>query len=393
MSNEQADAAKAAEAERQRIERRRAYVSRVMSPAAYGIAHGPLDTPEKVGDALTRLRSGGVNIIGPEIHLDHIPRNHIVSLRLTFFDQRAPPMTSPYAGAKASNGVWYEQNGGGLSMHYATLNQLASLCGMTWIDFQRADDGGVPLYWRFIGRASCKFFDGTVREVTGVGESDLRDGSAEIASVKDKQLTGMRAKGSQRAESIAKARIIRELFGLRQKYSTEEADMPFVFPALVFHAPADPEIDRLMALRELGLLGSVYGSKREIIDVTAREPLALPAPVEHVDYAAENARLANRERVVVGESAPAPVAAPTPQRAPAVTDPDEDRPPFEAPPAPEYDPDRSWGGYTLDEVTRYSAWRKWPVPLHMKPSEVDKFCAWLTGESGAKDIRSFLGRA
>ena len=384
MSTE-ADAAKAAAEERARIERRRAYVSRVMSPAAYGIAPGPLDTPEKVGDALTRLRSGGVNIIGPEIHLDHIPRNHIVSLRLTFFDQHSPPMTSPYTGAKASNGVWYEQNGGGLSMHYATLNQLASLCGMTWIDFQRTDDGGTPLYWRFAGLASCKFFDGTIREVTGVGESDLRDGSAEIASVKDKQLVGMRAKGSQRAESIAKARIIRELFGLRQKYSIEEADMPFVFPALVFHAPADPELDRLMAMKELGLLGSVYGGRREVIDI---EPRMLPAPgADPVDYTAENARLANRERVPVGESAAPPVAAPAPQRAPAVTDPDA--PPFEAPPV---DPDRSWGGYTLDEVTRYSAWRKWPEPLSMSPADVTRFCAWLTSDKGGGDIRAFLGR-
>lgn len=371
MSNEP-DAAKAAEAERQRVERRRAYVSRVMSPAAYGIAHGPLDTPERVGDALTRLRSGGVNIIGPEIHLDHIPRNHIVSLRLTFFDQRAPPMVAPYAGAKASNGVWYEQNGGGLSMHYATLNQLASLCGMTWIDFQRADDGGVPLYWRFIGRASCKFFDGTVREVTGVGESDLRDGSAEIASVKDKQLTGMRAKGSQRAESIAKARIIRELFGLRQKYSTEEADMPFVFPALVFHAPADPEIDRLMALRELGLLGSVYGSKREVINVTAREPLALPAPgADPVDYAAENAKLANRERV---------------ERAPV-----EEAPPWEAEPvaAPVM-----WRGtrYTAEEVADYCAAKNWPDPAKEAEPNLVKLTAWINGERGGADIAAFHGR-
>ncbi len=391
MSNEanEADAAKAAAEERARIERRRAYVSRVMSPAAYGIAPGPLETPEKVGDALTRLRSGGVNIIGPEIHLDHIPRNHIVSLRLTFFDQRSPPMTSPYAGAKASNGVWYEQNGGGLSMHYATLNQLASLCGMTWIDFQRTDDGGTPLYWRFAGRASCKFFDGTIREVTGVGESDLRDGSAEIASVKDKQLVGMRAKGSQRAESIAKARIIRELFGLRQKYSIEEADMPFVFPALVFHAPADPEIDRLMALRELGLLGSVYGGRREVIDI---EPRMLPAPgPEPVDYAAENAaenaRLANRERVPVGEPVAPPVAAPAPQRAPAVTDPDA--PPFEAPPAP-----AKWRGtdYTLAEVADYCEAQNWPDPTKEAEPNLAKLEAWIRGQKGGADIRAFLGR-
>lgn len=386
------DATKAAEAERQRIERRRAYVSRVMSPATYGIAPGLLDSPERLGDALTRLRSGGVNIIGPETHLDFIPRNHVVSLRMAFFDQHAPPMTSPYAGAKASNGVWYEQNGGGLSMHYATLNQIASLCGMTWISFERTDDGRTPLYWRFAARARCKFFDGTERDEISTGESDLRDGSAEIASVKDKQLLGMRAKGSQRAEAIAKAGTIRKLFGLRQKYSIEEADMPFVFPALVYVAPADAEIDRLMAMKELGLLGAVYGNRpREVIDVTAREPLALPAPgADPVDYAAENARLANRERVPVGESAAPPVVAPAPCGAPPPTDPDEDRPPFDAPPpAP-----AKWRGtaYTLAEVSDYCEAKNWPDPAKESEASLVKLEGWINGRTGAADIAGFLGK-
>lgn len=387
MSTE-SDAAKAAEAERQRIERRRAYVSRVMSPATYGIAPGLLDSPERLGDALTRLRSGGVNIIGPETHLDFIPRNHVVSLRMAFFDQHAPPMTSPYAGAKASNGVWYEQNGGGLSMHYATLNQIASLCGMTWISFDRTDDGRTPLYWRFAARARCKFFDGTERDEISTGESDLRDGSAEIASVKDKQLLGMRAKGSQRAEAIAKAGTIRKLFGLRQKYSIEEADMPFVFPALVYVAPADPEIDKLMAMKELGLLGAVYGGRREVIDVTAREPLALPAPgSDPVDYAAESARLSSRERVPVGESAPPPVVTPTPR--PGPVDPDADRPPFDAPAAP-----TKWRGtaYTLAEVSDYCEAKNWPDPAKEPEANLVKLEGWINGRTGAADIAGFLGR-
>lgn len=384
MSNE-ADAAKAAAEERARIEHRRRYVSDRMNPKTYGLSGAPLDTPAAVGDALTRLRAGGVNLLGPEVHLDYLPRNHIVSLRWAFLDLYNPPLTGK--PGKMSNGIWYQQVGGGVSPHFTALNQLASLCGLVWLDFQRTDDGKTPLYWRFAGRARCKFFDGTEREVTGVGESDLRDGSAESATVNDGgQLGRMRAKGSQRAESIAKARIIREMFGLRQKFTEDEADMPWVFPALVFHAPADPEIDRLMALRELGLLGSVYGGRREVIDV---EPRMLPAPgPEPVDYAAENARLANRERMPVGESATPPVATPAPQRAPAVTDPDA--PPFEAPPAP-----AKWRGtdYTLAEVADYCEAQNWPDPTKEAEPNLAKLEAWIRGQKGGADIRAFLGRA
>lgn len=390
MSNESKEDREKREAEsakKKAQEERRGYVARVMNPATYGIAAGTITDPDKLGDVFVKLRSGGVNLLAPETHLGVIPRNYVVSLKWCFIDRMYPEPGYNRQGKEIGNGLWYPQgNDGYYSLNIPALHQLGSTANIQWGDFDRTDDGREPLLWRYVGRASVTLFDGSPRNAITPGESDLREGSAESKQIDNAtQLAKARAKGSQRCVSILKGAIIRELLGLRQKYSTAEADMPFVWPALVFMPPADPEIDRLMAMKELGLLGAIYGGRREVIDI---EPRMLPAPgADPVDYAAENARLATRERVPVGESAAPPVAAPAPQRAPAVTDPDA--PPFEAPPV---DPDRSWGGYTLDEVTRYSAWRKWPEPLSMSPAEVTRFCAWLTSDKGGADIRSYLGR-
>ena len=363
-------------------EQRRIAVSRMMDPRSYGIDPSALTTPAKVGDALTRLRSAGVNLIGPEVHLSSLPRLYAVSLRFALLDPFDPPMVGANSGTK-SNGIWYEQNGGGLSPHYTALNALARMCGVNWLDFRRVDTGTVPLYWRFAGRASIKLLDGRTIEVYGTGESDLRDASAEINGLSPARLAGMRAKGSQRAESIAKARILREIMCLRQKYSEAEAAQPFVFAALEFQQPADPELDRLLALREMGMLDTIYGGsgKREVIDVTPSEPRQLAAPVDGVDFAAEHARL-EQERAA---------------RMPAYADPDdepevESMPAFGAPAAPVEDPNaRTWSGYTLAEVRDFFAANDRPDPSTAGPDQRDQICAWLATAGGKKQIDAFLG--
>lgn len=366
-------------------EQRRIAVSRMMDPRSYGIDPSALTTAAKVGDALTRLRSAGVNLIGPEVHLSSLPRLYAVSLRFALLDPYDPPMVASGRNGtgKKSNGIWYEQAGGGLSPHYTALNALARMAGVNWLDFHRTDSGMTPLYWRFAGRASIKLLDGRTIEVFGTGESDLRDSSAEISGIGPDQLLKMRAKGSQRAESIAKARILREIMCLRQKYSEVEAAQPFVFPALEFQQPADPELDRLLALREMGMLDTIYGGsgKREVIDVTPAEPRQLAAPVDGVDFAAEHARL-EQERA---------------NRVPAYADPDdepevESMPAFGAPAAPVEDPNaRTWSGYTLAEVRDFFAANDRPDPSTAGPDQRDQICAWLATAGGRKQIDAFLG--
>lgn len=308
---------KSAEQIAQEQQERRKYVARIMDPATYGFAPGTLSTPQAVADALTKLRSGGVNLVGPECRIDFIPRHHVVSLRWAYFDRLDPEPSGP--SGKQGNGIWYQQQGGGVSPAWTMLAQIASLCGVRWISCERSDDGVTPLFWAYRARAVVRYFDGTEREEVVETPYDLRDGSPECAMVKGRdaqsvqdQIARMRAKGAQRAETFAKSRAIRALLGLQQKYTEVAADMPFVFPTLVYVQPADPELDRLLALRELGLLERIGGRGR-VVDVPwspVEAPRALQDRQEVVpDFAAEAEKLARREPApTVGRQADPPTA-------------------------------------------------------------------------------------
>jgi hypothetical protein len=376
-----ADQPKTAE---QLADERRQYVTRVMNPATYGIAPGPLSTPEAVGDALIRLRSAGVNILGPECRIDYIPRNHLVSLRWAFFDRMFPAPTGPTG--KQGNGTWYEQQGGGLSPAYGMLTKLAALTGLRWLMCERADDGSIPLYWNYRVGAEVKYFDGTTRPELAETPYDLRDGSPEAKMVRGKdersvadQLGRMRAKGAQRAESFAKSRVIRPLLGLDQKYDEKQADMPFVWPTLVFVPPSDPELDRLLALKEMGLIGDLYGGgapRPRVIDVTSApvEQRALPAPgPAPVDYQAQTARLNQR----------APAAASTPTA--------DNRPPWERDEAAKPRGGSSdVAGYKVADVIDYVDAKGWGAYLELADDRKARIAAHLATAAGKADIDNFL---
>lgn len=376
-------------------EERRSYVAGVMDPKTYGLTGAPLSTPGDVGEALTALRSRGVNLLGPECRVDFLPRHHLVSLRWMFFDRMLPEPATNRAGRSLGNGVWYPQAGGGYSLNWPSLNQMAGLCGVSWLSFERTDDGLTPLYWRFRGRAKIKFFDGGEHEAEGTGESDLRDGSAEVKLVEDAgQLGKMRAKGSQRAESIAKARIVRELLGLRQKFSEAEADMPFVWPTLVFCPPADPELDRLIAIRELGLTDMLYGPRSTPVRVLDVHPEpsprqltadAKPAP----DFRAEAEKLARREVVPVAAAVVAVESRVVRSPAPPVTS----RPPWEqdepaARPLPAGPSDVA--GFKLADVIDYVAAKDWGDWMKMPPERKKSVADYLTTPGGKADITTWL---
>lgn len=364
---------------------RLAHVSRVMDPATYGLSGAPLSTPAAVNRALTVLRSAGVNLIGPEVHMDLLPRNHVVSLRMAFFDRWNPTPTGP--SGKMGNGTWYQQQGGGLSPASGMLFRVAGLTGLEILSCEMHEPHGpIPLYWRYRVAGRVKIFDGTTRVDNVDVPYDLRDSSPEIAVVKGKdansvadQVAKMRAKGAQRAETFAKERLIRALLGLDQKYSEEAADMPFVWPSLVYVRPESAELDRLESLREIGALHALYGGRREVIDVSPVDRPQLAAPVDGVDFAAENARL-DRERAA---------------RVPAYADPDEEpdeMPEFgAAPSAPAEDSNaRTWSGYTLAEVRDFFAANDRPDPSTAGPDQRAQICAWLAAAGGKRQIDGFL---
>lgn len=363
---------------------RREYVSKIMDPRTYGIEAGRLTDPGKARDALIGLRSGGCHILGPETHIDDIPPGYAIALRFAFVDKESPAMRGD--PGKKSNGLWYEQKGGGLSLSYVSLNQLAHTAALSFPAFQRTDDGTNPRLARFWGRYRYRLFDGEYIDEPFTGQADLSEGSDEVAGKSATQVLGMRAKVSQRGESIAKAGAIRKALCIRGVYSWEEADMPFVFPALRYIPPTDdPVINRMVAARELGILGDIYGPSpaRQIIDM-APARAALPDHGAPVDFAAEQARLDQRERVPVGAS-----HAPVQDEAMPWDEPD-DGPPEDEPPAP-----KGWEG-TGYPVGIIEAWAnakggKWTWREPVSPERKAWIVAYLTSDAGRADISGFVG--
>lgn len=356
-----------------------------LDPREYGIDPASLTTAPAVSDALRKLRAAKVNIIGPPVHLATLPPFHSVSITLIHLSPNDPPMVAKGNTPTKSNGLWYDQKGGGVSLHGTALRMLAQSCGVKWVVFKRVDKGMTPLYWRFEMEATIPVLTGDVFPVFCTYESDLRDSSPEVAGMSDQRLIGVRQKGGVIAESKAKNRALREALCVQQVYTVQEADRPFAFLSLVKQAPTSPEVLRLLELQAYGLLGTMYGGGREVIDVTPKaEPARLAAPVDGVDFAAENARL-ERERAA---------------RAPAFVDPDDelddgadDLPAFGAPATPPAeDPNaRTWSGYTLAEVADFFEANDRPDPAGATKDQREQICAWLATAGGKRQIDAFLG--
>jgi hypothetical protein len=348
-----------------------------LDPRDYEIDPESLTTAPAVSDALRKLRAAKVNIIGPPVHLATLPLFHSVSITLIHLSPYDPPMVAKGNTQTKSNGLWYDQKGGGVSIHGTALRMLAQSCGVKWLYFRRVDKGLSPLYWRFEGSATIPVLTGDVYPVMCHYESDLRDSSPEIAGMSEPRVVGLRQKGLVIAESKGKNRVLREVLCVQQVYTIEEANRPFAFLSLVKQLPSDPEVLRLLQLQSYGLLGDLYGGLREVIDVSpSRQAPALPAPVDGVDFAAENARLNARERVEV------------------LADPDADEIDDDGggepwgPPAPT--PAADWSGYTLEQVRDFLAANDRPDPSREGPDRQEQIRAWLGTAGGKRQIDAFL---
>jgi hypothetical protein len=288
-----------------------------IEPRRLGLPAGPQAVASDVSDCL--LRAGAhANVLAPAMQIDFLPPDHVISFAVLLFPIDGISTYRGQGGEMASkqqsNGIWYATDGGGLAMHRSALDMLAQAAGITWVHNEcgRTDDRGEPFIWAYRMTCEIKGIDGRTRRVSREYELDLRGGDGGMSPAASKAGNGLRnarIHGAQLAESKASNRAVRAALGLRA-YTVAEARRPFVIPVLRWVPDSsDPEIRRMIAAKELGVIGEIYGSARvddtRVIDHDPRparqeqvKPRQLPAPSDVPDGIEEQERR-NRERQLV----------------------------------------------------------------------------------------------
>jgi len=156
------------------------------------------------------------------------------------------------------------------------LAKVALAAGMT-IKTERVDPRTIQNYWEVRATAQFIGIDGTPQSLDATEELDLRDGTDRSLKVMGKErseaaLRSVRAKGLRNCEARAINAVIRQ-FGLKQKYTRQELEKPFVVLRVVFMPDmSDPEVKRFITERAMGGTAALYPNARAL-------PVAEPEPL------------------------------------------------------------------------------------------------------------------
>ena len=369
-------------------------LARRIDPMEYGLPAVPATNAEAIARAFAVAKARGCNLVGAETTISYVPPGYSVVFRLVRFDPAAPK-------------TWYRTDDG-FALSFVALSQLAALAGITW---EESEPVPVPPrernLWRHTARASMRLIDGTRRSLVATAELDLRDGSAAHEAAQQSRqgrdggtrngmaaLLKKREKGAAHCASSAQARVIRQLLGIRT-YSPEEQAKPFVVVTLAWIPPlGNPEVDKLIAATELGVVSQVYGARP-----VAPAPKALPAPTEILeeepDEAADDeAEFAPVEREERRETEREPERAPEPWDAPAER-PEEHHPSWKAD-QPRFfaqlaELGKTWGvKIPYDDVKAWCAALNRPKPSALPQDKRDALIAWLGTTGGRTSLECFV---
>lgn len=245
-----------------------------IDPISYGLPGGAIADPRTVKSAFAIAIDKGVNLLAAEAELSFIPEGYAVSLRMVMFDPHYPE-----AADNRSNGRWYRDPRTGLfCLHHVCLDQLAQIAAMRVTSSRRVDDGRTTRLWRFECAGNVRLFDGSTRSDVVNYELDAREGSDLLVGKTALQTAQIRLGGSRLAEAKCKNALIRTLLCVRQGYTLEEAERPFLWPALVWMPGNDADTRRMIAARELGCVEEVYGRGGERRDTALVTVEAEEAP-------------------------------------------------------------------------------------------------------------------
>lgn len=199
-------------------------------------------------------------------------------------------------------------NGSEVCLSKIGLTKIAQAAGMS-IKTERMDNRTIPNYWEVRATVRIVGLDGTPQEWSATEELDLRDGSERSKKVLGSKnatgaLTAARAKGMRNCEARAINAAIR-LYGVKQKYSTEELRRPFIVVRMLFQPDmSNPTQAAIATQQALGGVSQLYPSAPlaslppagpEVLDVI--DGMKTPTPPENLGTAAPQAAVPKGQRV------------------------------------------------------------------------------------------------
>ena len=216
----------------------------------------------------------------------HIPEMH----RIVMGQERISPRTED--GQVYRSGAFCAANE--VAPSKKGITDLMAAAGASMLESERTDHGKTQYVASFRVVVEVPTVYGGRARYMANKTVDYRDGSPQIAAFTKKQLDQGRQFVAELAESKALLRALRPALKLKQKYTVEEIEKPFVYLHLVFTPDmSDPEIRRMVAAKQLGLMTQLYGPSRELPALTGAIDMSpvreLPEPAHDDDGPSEPA--------------------------------------------------------------------------------------------------------
>jgi hypothetical protein len=250
--------------------RRKAWALKSMDPSTYGLPSDPTDNVETVRTSIAAVKAAGLNPIGPMPLQISLAPCYRVGFAVVQFD---PDPKGPHV---------YKTDGG-LALRKAALDQLVDLCGVRTVRTERLDDRSLEYVVGYEATIKMTSIDGEEREIKRTKWMDLRDGGAEAKAASTgrdgkqtpRRLEELRVHLAAHCETKAHLRAVRAMLGIRT-YTQEEIGRPFVAVTLNWIPDmSNPEIARMVAAKQLGIVDQVYGGAAA---ATAQRRRLKPAP-------------------------------------------------------------------------------------------------------------------
>jgi hypothetical protein len=201
-----------------------------------------LADPAAVNELIKSIKSQ-VILLTPTPIVTDIPDGHSIESTMVTYDK----------------GKDFWTIGGNQFLKGYKVNEVSVALNVSWHKTKREDyDNSVLNVWVFTVAADVQNFDGSLRQITGTYELDLREGSETVKGLKPGDLSNKRKCGLRLAESGAKFRAICSGCALQRTIAREDLDKPFLILRLKLTGNyADAELrrdySRMLAARALGL--------------------------------------------------------------------------------------------------------------------------------------------